>query len=136
MTRLVSATALVLLSTLAACGSNAPPAPPPVAPPAAFRFDEETIARSRDKAFDGFKAQVRAFRALTKDAVAIQAKAKSGGLTDADRARLDELDGQIAAAMAAINETMADPRAEEPDRKSMRYLFAAPDSALAASSAQ
>jgi predicted small lipoprotein YifL len=136
MTRLISATALVFMTTLAACGSNAPPAPPPVAPPEAFRFDEETVARSRDKAFDGFKAQVRAFRALTKDAAAIQAKAKTGGLTDADRARLDELDGRIAAALAAINETMADPRADELDRRAMRYLFGAPDSSLAASNAQ
>lgn len=100
-------------------------------PPPALQFDGETVARSKNREFDGFRAQVRGFRAVTAEIAQLQKKGRSGQLTDAERTRLDELNARVAAELTLINAAIADERADELDRKAMRYLFGASDADLA-----
>jgi len=104
----------------AGCGKGAPPqggTPPPT-----FVFDDAVVKAAQDPKYAEFVKVVQARGAAAK--AMRQFRATLGAtLSDADRAKLAELDAAITSASVAVKAAKAAPGWSADDEKVLNYLF-------------
>lgn len=120
----VTGVALIACCVLvvAGCGKGAPPQGG-TAPPS-FVFDEAVVKASQDPKYTDFVKAVQARGAAAK--AMRQFRATLGAtLSDADRAKLTELDAAIINASITVKDAKAAPGWTADDEKVLNYLFGA-----------
>ncbi|MFO0828148.1 MAG: hypothetical protein U0572_08355 [Phycisphaerales bacterium] len=119
------------IAALAACSEeSAPPPPRPASVPPQLALDPATKAALSDPKFAEFRKLVRELRAASKAMSQYLASIGGKPKSDAERSRYAELDAQISKCKQAVNEAMAASDRTPEERKTMRIIFALPESEL------